>query len=52
MVEGNAWQLTGGFTEFIRGICNPLHTESCPPPQNPGMQPFFLRPGPCTVGAD
>ena len=48
-VNGNAFQLTGGFTEFIRGVCNPLHTNSCPPPQNPGMQPFFLRQGPCTV---
>ena len=48
-VNGTAFQLTGGFTEFIRGVCNPLHTNSCPPPQNPGMQPFFLRQGPCTV---
>ncbi len=48
-VNGTAYQLTGGFTEFARGICNPLHTNSCPPPQNPGMQPFFLRQGPCTV---
>lgn len=43
------YQLTGGFTEYLRGICNPLHTNSCPPPQDPGPQAFFLRQGPCTV---
>ncbi len=51
-VDGDAYQLTGGFTEYLRGICNPLHTDSCPPPQDPGPQAFFLRQGPCTVGAD
>lgn len=52
-VNGTAYQLTGGWTEFLRGICNPLITSGgCPPPQNPGLQPFFLRQGPCTVGAD
>lgn len=49
---GNAYQLSGAFTEFIRGVCNPLHTGQCPPPQNPGTAPFFLRHGPCTVGDD
>ena len=33
-------------------MCNPLHTDSCPPPQDPGPQAFFLRQGPCTVGAE
>ena len=51
-VNGNAWQLTGGFTEYLRGTCNPLHTGACPPPRDPGMTPFMLRTGPCTVGAD
>lgn len=51
-VNGDAYQLTGGFTEYLRGVCNPLHTNACPPPQDPGMQPFFLRQGPCTVGAE
>ena len=51
-VDGDAYQLTGGFTEYLRGICNPLHTDSCPPPRDPGPQAFFLRQGPCTVGAD
>ena len=52
MVDGNAWQLTGGFTEYLRGTCNPLHTDSCPPPQDPGQTPFMLRSGPCLVGED
>ncbi len=51
-VDGVAFQLTGAFTEFLRGICNPLHTGACPPPQNPGMSPFFVRQGTCTVGND
>jgi hypothetical protein len=52
-VNGTAYQLTGGWTEFIRGVCNPLITSGgCPPPQNPGVQPFFLRQGPCTVQAE
>jgi hypothetical protein len=52
-MNGTAFQLTGGWTEFLRGVCNPLITSGgCPPPQNPGLQPFFLRQGPCTVGAE
>lgn len=50
--NGTAYQLTGGFTEYARGTCNPLHTNYCPPPRDPGMQPFFVRQGPCTVGAE
>jgi hypothetical protein len=49
-VDGEAFQLTGAFTEYLRGVCNPLHTDSCPPPQDPGMAPFFVRQGACTVG--
>jgi len=51
-INGDAFQLTGGWTEYLRGVCNPLHTGACPPPSDPGTQPFFLRQGPCTVGAD
>lgn len=51
-VNGEAYQLTGGWTEYLRGVCNPLHTGACPPPSDPGPQAFFLRQGPCTVGAD
>jgi len=51
-INGDAFQLTGAWTEYLRGVCNPLHTGACPPPSDPGTQPFFLRQGPCTVGAD
>ena len=51
-VNGNPFQLTGAFTEYLRGTCNPLHTGACPPPQDPGPTPFMLRTGPCTVGAE
>lgn len=51
-VDGNAYQMSGGFTEFIRGVCNPLMTNTCPPPRNPGQAPFFIRNGPCTVGSE
>ena len=51
-VNGTPYQLTGAFTDYLRGVCNPLHTNACPPPQDPGQQPFFLRSGPCTVTAE
>lgn len=44
-------QLSGAFTEYIRGVCNPTYNPLiCPPPRDPGMAPFFLRVGGCTVG--
>lgn len=52
IADGEAFQLTGAFTDYLRGVCNPLHTGACPPPQDPGQQPFFVRQGPCTVGSD
>lgn len=48
-VDGEAFQLTGGFTEYLRGVCNPLTTGTCPPPRDPGQAPFFLRQGACVV---
>ena len=52
LVDGKAIQLSGAFTEYIRGTCNPTWNPLiCPPPRNPGEAPFFLRIGPCTVGA-
>ncbi len=51
-IDGNAYQLTGAWTEFLRGTCNPLHTNSCPPPSATEPQTFFLRQGTCLVGAD
>ena len=51
-VNGDPYQLTGAFTDYARGVCNPLHTNYCPPPHDPGPQPFFIRQGPCTVGSE
>ena len=49
-VNGEAFGMSGNFTDYGRGICYPLNTNSCPPPRDPGMQPFYIRQGPCTVG--
>ena len=56
-VDGNAFQLTGGRTELVRGMCNPLVTDpACPPnvgdPAKLTNFPFFVRSGTCTAGAD
>lgn len=56
-VDGNAFQLNGGRTELLRGMCNPLTTDpACPPnvgdPATLTNFPFFVRSGPCTVGAE
>jgi hypothetical protein len=51
IVDGNPIQISGGFTEYIRGTCNPTYNPTlCPPPRDPGEAPFFLRVGPCTIG--
>ena len=50
-VDGKAIQLSGAFTEYVRGICNPTYNPmKCPPPRDPGSAPFFVRVGGCTVG--
>jgi hypothetical protein len=56
-VDGKAFQLNGGRTELVRGMCNPLHTEpACPPnvgdPAALANFPFFVRSGACSVGAE
>ncbi len=50
-VNGEAFGMSGNFTDYARGICYPAHTNSCPPPKDPGTQPFYVRQGPCTIGA-
>jgi hypothetical protein len=50
-VDGEAFGMSGNFTEYARGVCYPAHTNTCPPPKDPGMQPFYIRQGPCTIGA-
>ena len=51
-VNGDPYAMSGGFTDYLRGICYPLHAGTCPPPRDPGQQPFFIRQGACTVGAE
>jgi hypothetical protein len=41
-VDGKFVELDGKFTNYSRGICDPT-SGSCPPPRDPGMQPFFVR---------
>jgi hypothetical protein len=41
-VDGKFVELDGKFTNYSRGICDPT-AGSCPPPRDPGMQPFFVR---------
>lgn len=51
MVDGTAIQMSGAFTEYARGICNPVYNPMiCPPPRDPGQAPFFFRVGGCLVG--
>lgn len=50
-VNGNPIQMSGGFTEYLRGTCNPTTNPAvCPPPRDPGSAPFFLRQGGCLLG--
>lgn len=56
-IDGEPYQLNGGRTELVRGMCNPLYTEpACPPnfgdPAKLTNFPFFVRSGPCTVGSE
>ena len=46
-VDGRFTELDGKFTNYSRGICDPT-AGSCPPPRDPGQQPFFVR-GDCAA---
>jgi hypothetical protein len=35
-------EIDGKFTNYTRGTCDPT-AATCPPPRDPGMQPFFVR---------
>ncbi len=48
-VDGEHLELDGKFTNYSRGTCDPT-AGSCPPPRDPGLQPFLLR-GNCRVDA-
>ena len=45
-IDGEPLELDGKFTNYSRGTCDPT-SGTCPPPRDPGMQPFFVR-GNCT----
>ena len=47
LVDGNAVELDGKWSNYSRGACDPT-AGGCPPPRDPGMQPFFIR-GNCTA---
>lgn len=40
-------EIDGKFTNYSRGTCDPTSGQ-CPPPRDPGLQPFLVR-GNCTV---
>lgn len=46
VVGGNYTELDGKWSNYSRGACDPT-AGSCPPPRDPGMQPFVVR-GNCT----
>lgn len=46
-VDGEYVELDGKFTNYSRGTCDPT-AGTCPPPRNPGTQPFLVR-GNCTT---
>ena len=41
-VDGAENQIDGKFTNYSRGACDPT-AGSCPPPRDPGLQPFVVR---------
>lgn len=41
-VDGEFLELDGKFTNYSRGVCDPTSGQ-CPPPRDPGQQPFFVR---------
>ena len=45
---GKFVELDGKWTNYSRGTCDPT-AGACPPPRDPGQQPFFIR-GDCVVG--
>ena len=47
-VGKTVYELDGKFTNYSRGACDPTSGQ-CPPPRDPGMQPFLVRGGDCTT---
>lgn len=48
LVDGKFVELDGKWTNYSRGVCDPT-SGACPPPRDPGTQPFFVR-GDCVAG--
>lgn len=48
LVDGRFVELDGKWTNYSRGTCDPT-SGACPPPRDPGTQPFFVR-GDCAPG--
>ena len=48
-VGKETFEIDGKFTNYSRGACDPTSGQ-CPPPRDPGMQPFLVR-GKCHVEA-
>ena len=46
-VDGEYTEIDGKWTNYSRGVCDPT-AGSCPPPRDPGQQPFFVR-GNCAL---
>ena len=49
-VDGEFVELDGKFTNYSRGACDPTAGQ-CPPPRDPGLQPFLVR-GNCGIAND
>ena len=47
MVNGEYTEIDGKWSNYSRGACDPT-AASCPPPRDPGMQPFLVR-GNCSL---
>lgn len=47
MVNGEYTEIDGKWSNYSRGACDPT-AGSCPPPRDPGMQPFLVR-GNCSL---
>ena len=47
---GEFLELDGKWTNYSRGACDPTSGQ-CPPPRDPGQQPFIVR-GDCTTDPD
>ena len=49
-VDGQFVELDGKWSNYSRGACDPTSGQ-CPPPRDPGMQPFIVR-GDCVTDAN